>query len=342
VKRFRLTRPLGCLALVVATLATALGAATGYSTTEVAKGHAATHRKICDVIAKRSVNPRQFVHGLHPGQTGCLLEGVYKSKRRPILFTNPRVRLISVPGQRATVVGQLKINPSATEVHVRDLNLNGRNLHDALGPLIYADSAVLRNNDITNHHTAICVHVTTYPGSADPRGVVIQHNRIHDCGVLPATNLDHGIYVAEARNTVIRRNLIYDNADRGVQLYPDADGTRVTGNVIDGNGEGVIFGGDSRTASDNNVVEHNVITNSSLRYNIESSWGGPVGTGNVARDNCTSGGAHRDRQGGIQSPAVGFTAVDNVVADPGYADAGRGDFRTDPRSACAAVMSSAP
>ena len=74
---------------------------------------------------------------------------------------------------------------------------------------------------------------------------MIEHNRIHDCGVLPATNLDHGIYVAEADHTVIRRNLIYDNADRGVQLYPDADGTVVTGNVIDGNGEGVIFGGDS-------------------------------------------------------------------------------------------------
>ena len=160
--------------------------------------------------------------------------------------------MAAIPGQRATVVGQLKINPPATQVQVRDLNLNGRNLHDALGPLIYADGALLRNDNITNHHTAICVHVTQYPGSAIPRGVVIEHNRIHDCGVLPATNLDHGIYVAEADHTMIRRNLIYDNADRGVQLYPDADGSVVTGNVIDGNGEGVIFGGDSRSASDDN------------------------------------------------------------------------------------------
>ena len=337
-KRFRLTRPLGCLALVVATLATALGAATGYSTTQVARQHASTHRKICDVIAKHNANPRQFVHGLRPGQTGCLPDGTYKSKRRPVLFMKPRVRLISVPGQRATVVGQLKINPPATQVQVRDLNLNGRNLHDALGPLIYADGALLRNDNITNHHTAICVHVTQYPGSAIPRGVVIEHNRIHDCGVLPATNLDHGIYVAEADHTMIRRNLIYDNADRGVQLYPDADGSVVTGNVIDGNGEGVIFGGDSHSASDHNLVEHNVITNSSLRYNIESSWGGPVGRGNVARNNCTTGGPYRDQQGGIQAPPIGFTATDNVVADPGYADARRGDFRTDPRSTCASVL----
>ena len=51
---------------------------------------------------------------------------------------------------------------------------------------------------------------------------MIEHNRIHDCGELPATNFDHGVYVAEARDTVIRDNWIYSNADRGVQLYPDA------------------------------------------------------------------------------------------------------------------------
>ena len=179
---------------------------------------------------------------------------------------------------------------------MRDLNLNGRNLHDALGPLIYADHAVLRDNEITNRHTGICVHVTRTTGSAPPRGVVITGNRIHDCGRLPATNQDHGIYVAEARNTVIRGNWIYDNADRGVQLYPDADGTVVTGNVIDGNGEGVIFGGSPQSSSDDNLVEHNAITNSTVRYNVEASWGGAAGHGNVARNNCSFGGAQGAEQ----------------------------------------------
>ena len=65
-------------------------------------------------------------------------------------------------------------------------------------------------------------------------------------GPLPSTNKDHGIYVTNAKDTVIRDNWIYDNVDRGIQLYPDAQHTRITGNVIDGNGEGVVFSGDGQ------------------------------------------------------------------------------------------------
>ena len=83
---------------------------------------------------------------------------------------------------------------------------------------------------------------------------------------------------------MIRGNLIYDNADRGVQLYPDAKGSVVTGNMIDGNGEGMIFGGGP--SLHDNVVANNVITGSTIRWNIQSHWQGPVGSGNVARDNC--------------------------------------------------------
>ncbi len=201
---------------------------------------------------------------------------------------------------------------------------------------------MLRDNEITNHHSEICVHVTAYPGAGPPRGVVIEGNRIHDCGSLPATNMDHGIYIGEARDTVIRDNWIYDNADRGIQLYPDADGTLVTGNVIDGNGQGVAIGGSGSQTSDNNLVEHNVITNSTIRYNVEGSWGSSVGTGNVVRENCTIGGARGGDTGGIQTPADGFVASDNIVADPGYVDARRGDFRSDSGSPCAAVMAGGP
>ena len=50
--------------------------------------------------------------------------------------------------------------------------------------------------------------------------MVIERNRIHDCGELPATNHQHGIYVAHAIGTVIRDNWIYDNADRGFSFTP--------------------------------------------------------------------------------------------------------------------------
>ena len=101
---------------------------------------------------------------------------------------------------------------------------------------------------MTNGHTAICFALGN-PRFGVARDVTIQRNRIHDCGRLPATNLDQGVYVAVARGTRIVGNWIYENADQGVQLYPDARGTYVAGNVIDGNGEGIIFGGAARVAA---------------------------------------------------------------------------------------------
>ena len=47
-------------------------------------------------------------------------------------------------------------------------------------------------------------------------------------------------------DTIVRDNWIYDNTDRGIQLYPDADGSTITGNVIDSNGEGIVFAGEGR------------------------------------------------------------------------------------------------
>ena len=72
-----------------------------------------------------------------------------------------------------------------------------------------------------------------------------------------------------------------------MQLFPDAQGTYVARNVIDGNGQGVIF---SRTSA-NNVVENNVISNPALRYNIED-WE-LSGGGNVARRNCLWSDRHK-------------------------------------------------
>ena len=125
---------------------------------------------------------------------------------------------------------------------------------------------MIADSEITNGHTDDLHPHRPVPGAPVPTGIMIARNRIHDCGLLPAANHDHGIYIAAAGGTVIRDNLIYDNADRGVQLYPQAEGTQILDNVIDGNGQGVIFG----AHSDDTVVHGNIITNSNVRHNIES------------------------------------------------------------------------
>ena len=108
--------------------------------------------------------------------------------------------------------------------------------------------------------------------------MVIERNRIHDCGELPSTNKDHGIYLSEARDAIVRDNWIYDNADRGVQQYSQVDGARITGNVIFNNGEGVNYSGGS-----NQIVEGNIIASSNLRWNVYAGSTGSPGDGRAAQ-----------------------------------------------------------
>jgi nitrous oxidase accessory protein NosD len=263
---------------------------------------------------------------LHPGQAGCLRAGTYQgdvtidkggSGSAPIVVT-------SYPGERATVVGRLQVTDKANNVVVQSLNLNGRNGDNLPSPSVYGDGVVFRDNDVTNDHTTICF-ILGSDSSGRARGTVIERNRIHNCGEMPPTNHHHGIYVEASDGARIVENWIYDNADRGVQLFPDAQGTYVARNVIDGNGQGVIF---TRTSA-NNVVENNVISNPALRYNIED-WE-LSGGGNVARRNCLWSDRHKG--GGIQ-PGISVSVVDNLVIDPGYVNRGAKDFRLKPGSPC--------
>jgi len=293
----------------------------------------------CDRVHTAGGGVEAFVSGLEAGETGCLRAGVHPIEGVATIEA-PGVVLTSYPGETATLAGRLWIKRGADGVRVEDLVLEGRNPQGRPSPTVNANDVVFRGNDVSNEHTAICFVIgDDQYGDAD--GTVIEGNRVHDCGRLPPTNRDHGIYVAHASNTMIRDNLIYDNADRGVQLYPDATGTVVTGNVIDGNGEGIIFGGDQDEASSDNVVEGNLITGSTVRFNVESHWQGPVGTGNVVRGNCvwTSRSDYPgDPAGSGIEPAIdGVRAADNIVADPGYADQPAGDFGLGDDSPCAST-----
>ena len=111
-----------------------------------------------------------------------------------------------------------------------------------------------------------------------------------------------------ATDTLIEDNVIRDNPDRGVQLFPNADRTVVRGNLIEANGEGVMFSGDGSGASEDNLVEGNIIKTSKLRWDVESFWTTKVGSGNLVTGNCIYGG----RRGAVQHPNVGFKARRNT------------------------------
>jgi parallel beta-helix repeat protein len=264
---------------------------------------------------------------LPQGGTGCFRAGTYAGDQQ-IKVSASSVTLTSYPGENATLQGRLWL--AGDHDTVTDLSLNGVSDSRLPSPSVSGDDAVISNDDITNDNTGICVSLGAL-GYGQPDGTVIENNRIHDCGrVRPVTNQDHGIYVAYATNTEISGNYIYDNADRGIQLYPHAMKTNVDGNIIDGNGEGVIFGGDSS----HNVVTDNIISDSQVRYNVEYHWdNGVVGNDNTVTNNCVWNG----EQGNVLEPEVGYTATHNIVAKPTVPDAKTADFTVSSDDPCAAV-----
>ncbi|WCB96000.1 hypothetical protein DSM104299_04754 [Baekduia alba] len=273
---------------------------------------------------------QRLVRGLRSGQRGCLRAGTY---RGDVAVGRSRVVLSSAPGERARVVGRVWIQRQASHVAVIDLDLDGRNARGLPSPTVNGDAAQFLRLDVTNDRSGVCFLIGSGYGRADD--TVIRWSRIHGCGVLPAVNRQHGIYVDTAVGTQILDNVIYDNADRGIQLYPDAQRTTIRGNVIDGNGEGVIFSGDGRTASSDTLVEGNAITGARIRANVESWYptGAAQGRGNRVVGNCLEGGTPAiDVSGG------GFAASDNVVAAPLYKDRLSHDFRIGAASPCAAVL----
>ncbi len=280
----------------------------------------------------------QLVDALRPGQVGCFASGTYRF--RELKISRPGVELTSVPGQRALLHGRIWIARGANRVTVSHLDLDGRSgNHDLPSPTVNANRATFEDLDVTNHHTGICfVLGSSVWGRAT--GTVIKRSKIHDCGRLPSENQDHGIYLSAASHTVIRHNWIYRNADRGIQLYPDAQYTRVIDNVLYGNGEGIIFSGDRRVAANHNLVAENIIADSKIRSNVESYYepGGPVGRRNVVRFNCVHGASSDYYAGaddsGIQEGEIGFNAAYNVAANPRFVDPAHGNFNLRDDSPC--------
>jgi hypothetical protein len=268
-----------------------------------------------------------LANSLSPGQTGCVRGGVYQNDvkiERGGTGSAPTT-ITSYPGERATVLGRLEITDESNHVVIQSLNLDGR-ATPLPSPSVYGDGIVFRDNDVTNGHTNICF-ILGSDSYGRAQGTVIERNRIHNCGEMPPTNHHHGIYAEASDGARIVENWIYDNADRGVQLFPDAQGTYVARNVIDGNGQGVLF---SRTSA-NNVVENNVISNPAVRYNIEDFE--LSGGGNIARRNCVWSARDSRNPGGIQ-PGIGLPVLENLVTEPAFVNRAGKDFRIKPGSPC--------
>jgi hypothetical protein len=282
---------------------------------------------------------QKLVNSLTPGETGCVETGTYDEDVRIAQggVAGAPVTLAAYPGDSPTIVGRMEIVEGANYVTVTGLNLNGENPTQALSPIIDANNVTFSHDDVTNDDTGICFGI----GSATwgwATGTLITHDRIHGCGQ-PNENYQHGLYIGAATDTTIEWSLIYGNAARGIQLYPDAQHTTIDHNVIDDNGEGILISGANGLASSYTNIYDNIITGATARHDVESYWpaDNPVGIDNTVHDNCLWGG----REGTLGTADGGYTYSHNLTANPQYINASDHDYELRATSPCL-VMSGDP
>jgi hypothetical protein len=287
---------------------------------------------------------RHLLTVLRPGQVGCLVGGTFVENvaiaaggRR-----DSRIVLRSAPGTRARVEGYVIVRSSASDVTIADLAIDGAS---AAPPTVQVqgDRVTLRHLDITNRnkpgsaYNAMCV-LAGAGFEEDPANtahdLVVESSRIHDCG---DDTHEHAIYLESTRNAVVRDSYLYDNPGYGISMYPDAQGTLVVRNVIDGNGHGnITFSGEKAGkeyrmdhASSWNRVVRNVISNAGSRYNIESFFPSLKPVGNTVVLNCVW-----NAPWGNFGYTDGYTRSSNIEAPPRYVDRSRKDFRLRTSSRC--------
>ena len=269
-------------------------------------------------------------------------------------FSLGSVTLASVPGNRAKLGGYIWVRSTANGVTISDLDVDG---HDVSPPTIqvHGDAVTLSGLNVTNRHkpglayNAMCVLAGSDFENSPANtayGLVIRDNRIHDCG---DDAHEHAIYLESTRGAIVQNNYLYANPGYGIHMYPDAQGTSIEHNLIDGNSSmnkaNLTFSGESPGGeyasphgSDNNTVRYNLITNALTRYNVESFF--PAGSvqpvNNVVYENCIS-----NAPWGNFGYTSGYTQWSNKDVDPLYVDRSQGNFQLRDGSPCAGYGPSA-
>jgi len=254
-----------CAAVVTGTVsgasATSASASTYYVSTSGSNQNPGT-------FAEPWRTPQHAVNQMAPGDTTFVLAGTYSGQTYCDAGSGDGgsaeggyVSLKAYPGGRPVLRGALsailKMNCDYFIVQGFDIAgpaiVNGTNVYPVSG----SDHVRLIGNDI---YGSICQGVSMDPDTADYEFL---GNRIHHNGV-QSTACDeqaHGLYLQGDRH-VVKNNLIYDNHDYGIQVYPYARDSDLAYNTVTTNGRaGLVIGGSGRGPSGTGVAGITMVGN---------------------------------------------------------------------------------
>lgn len=302
---------------------------------------------------------QKLIDSLRPGQTGCLLAGVYGGRNMETRFSHPGVTIRSYPGERATIAGWPYVSGAGSTLAYLNFDLNdvddpsthcarvGTMPHSTYSLQIEANDVAVEHSDVYQSNVRSSERSVGIGVGWNERvsGVIIRYDRIHDVGSCPV--LDHAVYLDQVSAARVYGNWIYDVADGvGVQLWDSTANSHIYSNVIDGASSGFTLGCCAKARdvpTHGNLIEHNLVTNSVGAHiagtdappldgpdpsqTIWTHWTASRQTGNVYRDNLAFCAPGRPDCGTNPGSTEGLIYTGNIVADPQYLDAAAHDYR---------------
>jgi hypothetical protein len=274
---------------------------------------------------------------LTPGQTGCLPAGTSFATREVITAVGTRAGRITITtapgGARAILSDGIETAQATRFLTLTNLAIgaldNSANRNVPGTVILRGYSTALTRSDVgpgTLKEIGRSCVVLNHAGSA-----LVDGNVLHECNGVSPGQYGAGVLAAISVGARIVNNVIYGNVGGdAIAFSPDAQVSRARLNLIVDNLGGIYFGGDSKVASRDALVEQNVITRIS-RFDVHSAYGsnGPVGSGNIVQKNCIWS------PGSVAAAGAGFSVGVNRKVNPRVVK-GQGTYRLAASSPCRA------
>jgi hypothetical protein len=262
------------------------------------------------------------------------------------------------PREPATIARRITLLDGANWITFDHLTLKSDvppHTEENPSPTINSEHTAWTNDDISGGDIDICIAPNGSSVWGQAVDTLIENDRVHDCGH-PVTDAEllsqavdlweepllsglfrlngwhaQGIY-DQGQATTVRNSYFYDNSRNGI-LLRGGKGAVVEHNILDGNGEGVLFG---NLNDRDGLVAWNIITGSNSPCDEEGhdcdDYGinaVEAGAGNVARNNDV----FENADGNISAEArEALTLQGNVEVDPQYTNAARHNYTLLPTS----------